>query len=103
VRALYIAQPTAEEATAFGLTFEEAEEASITYVWQDNVTVLNTFIAMSTQWRVGGMGTPIALDYVALPPVLEMTGIPRDEWQEVFEQIRICEEVALAMMRAKAK
>lgn len=103
MRALYLTPPTAEEAAAFGLTFEEAEEASITYVWQDNVVALNTFIAMATQWRVAGMGSPMALDYAALPPVLEMTGVPRDEWPDVFEQIRICEEVALAMIRAKQK
>ena len=67
-------------------------------VWPDNVRAVNAFIAMSTQWRVG-MGGPIGLDYAALPTVLRIGSIPRSEWGEIFETIRVLEDVALLTMR----
>ena len=57
---------------------------------------------MGTQWRVG-MGGAYGLDYSALPPVLEMMGVPRTDWAEILESIRVCEESALETMRGKRK
>lgn len=55
---------------------------------------------MSTQWRTGMAGAT-GLDYVALPAVLRMTSVPRGEWPEVFESIRVLEDAALEVMRRK--
>lgn len=61
---------------------------------------MNTFIAMATQWRVGAMGAT-GLDYNALPMVMKLIGIPAKYRNDVFEDIRIMEDVALETMRKK--
>ncbi len=55
---------------------------------------------MSTQWRVG-MSGPTGLDYVALPQVMRLTGVPRKDWQDVFDGIRTMEDAALEKMRSE--
>ena len=52
---------------------------------------------MFTQWRTG-MGGPTGLDYAALPAVMRMTGIPRDQWQDTFESLRVMEAEAMKVM-----
>ena len=69
-------------------------------VWPDNILIVNTFIAMCSQWRHGFSG-PTGLDYGALPVVLRLNGVPRPEWPEVFDGIRTMEDAALEKMRAK--
>ena len=66
-------------------------------VWPENLQAVNTFIAMSTQWRTGAMGAT-GLDYGALPAVLRMTGIRRVEWPDVLDGLRIMEAEALKIM-----
>lgn len=69
-------------------------------VWPENVPAVNAFIAMSTQWRTGMAGVT-GLDYAALPPVLEMTAVARDEWPDVFDGVRTMEAEALRLMRIR--
>lgn len=52
---------------------------------------------MGTQWRVGASG-PVGLDYGALPFVLRMMGVRRDEWPRVWDSLRVCELAALEEM-----
>ena len=61
---------------------------------------MNVFIAMSTQWRIGNNGAT-GLDYNALKPVMEFVKV-RDQ-QQVFEDIRIMEDVALSVIRESKK
>lgn len=56
---------------------------------------------MSTQWRVGMAGAT-GLDYGALPHVMRLSGVPRKNWPDVFDGVRIMEDAALETMR-KAK
>lgn len=85
------------------MTLEEASGPPIE-IWPDNLATVNAFIAMSTQWRTGGMsGLPSGLDYAALPPVLRMTGIPRADWPDVFDGIRVMEDAALEVLRKQKK
>ena len=63
-------------------------------VWPEIVSVVNVFIAMDTQWRVG-MNGATGLDYTALPVVLRMTEIPRKKWPDAFADIRVMERAAL--------
>lgn len=90
--------PTQSEAAALGLTVEEATVHC--NVWPDNVLAINTFISMLTQWRAGAMGV-LGLDYTALPVVLECSRVPRDEWPQVFDDVRVMEDEALRILRAK--
>jgi hypothetical protein len=87
----------------FGLTLEEAMSgAGDIELWPDNERTVMAFEAMRTQWRVG-MNGPIGLDYSALPPVLRMTDVPRREWPQVFEGIRLMEDAALDHMTRSRK
>lgn len=73
-------------------------------VFPDNLTTVNVFIAMSTQWRTAGMdGVRTGLDYAALPGVLRLMSVKRSEWTEVFEGVRVMEEVALSKLREQNK
>lgn len=62
--------------------------------------VLNTFVAMQTQWRTGFAGAT-GLDYAALPAVLSMLGIAADIHPDTFECLRHMETRALDLMRKK--
>ena len=81
-----------------GLTREEADEAAIAEVWPDNLTVVNVFVAMSTQWQVGPGGA-IGMIYSSLEPVLRLNGVPRKEWAELFNDFRVMEAAALEQIR----
>jgi len=58
---------------------------------------VEVFSAMGTQWRMGP-GGPIGLDYGALPAVLRMMGAKRDEWPDLFDDLRVIEREALKEM-----
>ncbi len=78
------------------MTLEEA--TPVTEIWPDNKAAVDVFVAMSTQWRVGGVGA-IGFDYNVLPLVMNMIGTPEDERAGVFESLRLMEETALTTMR----
>lgn len=82
----------------WGLTVEEASGPPVE-IWPDNITAVHTFIATTTQWRMGPTG-PVGLDYAILPTVLRLTGVPRTDWPDVFRDIRTLEDEALIIMRA---
>lgn len=63
---------------------------------------MNTFIAMSTQWRTG-MAGPTGLDYGAMPAVLRMQATPRAEWPDTFECLRVMEAEALRVIHENGK
>lgn len=81
-----------------GLTQEEAEEADVVEVWPDNVESVNAFIALGTQWQVGPGGA-IGLVYASIEPVLRFNKVPRKNWPDVFEDIRVLEDAALEQQR----
>lgn len=78
-----------------GLTREDLDDADVE-INPDNLTAVNAFIAMTTQWRVGFSGAT-GLDYTALPIVLRMQRVPRGEWDDAFECLRVMEAEALAI------
>lgn len=83
-----------------GLTEEEAIEANRADVWPDNVDSVNVFIAMSTQWIVDS-GAAMGLNYGSIEPVLRLVKVPRKDWPEVFDDIRVMEDAALEQMRTQ--
>lgn len=96
---MYTPGPTEEEAATFGLTVEEASGPPVE-VWEELATSINVFVAMSTQWRVGPAGAT-GLDYGALPAVMELLGVPHCARRDVFNDVRVMEDEALATMRKK--
>jgi hypothetical protein len=83
------------------LTVEEASGPAVE-IWPDNLLSVNSFIALSTQWRCGYSG-PTGLDYAAIPGVLQMLGIARKDWPEVFQDLRTMEDAALLKMHENQK
>lgn len=77
-----------------------AEATPVVYVWPDNALALKTFTAMSTQWRAGNAG-PIGLDYGVIPSVLRLYAVPRAEWEDTFDCLRVMEDEALATMKRR--
>lgn len=53
--------------------------------------------AMGTQWRTGACGAT-GLDYGVLPGVMRLVGVPAKDRQTVFQDIRVMESEALAVM-----
>lgn len=97
MRALFRPPPTAADIEFFDLTPEEQNPPII--VWDCNRTTVNAFVSMLTQWRAGFSGA-YGLDYCALPSVLELSGVPREQWPEIFEGVRVMEDVALDIFAA---
>lgn len=69
-------------------------------MWPDNASSVEAFISMLTQWRAGAVGV-IGLDYGVLKDVLELNETPRPEWPQVFDDLRVMEDEALSLLRAK--
>lgn len=67
-------------------------------VWPDLWASALAFEAMGTQWRMGPSG-PTGLDYAALHPVFRLQRIPRCDWDETFDDVRVLERAALVAMR----
>lgn len=80
----------------YGLTVEDLDDGAVC-VWPDNLAAMNVLIAMSTQWRTGGMGVT-GLDYNALPSVMRLVGIPRGDWPDTFECVRVMEAEAMTVI-----
>lgn len=71
-------------------------------IWPGNERAVEWFIELGTQWRVGAAG-PVGLDYNVLFTLAERRGVTGDEFEELFIDLRIMEDEALATMQdAKA-
>jgi len=81
----------------FGLTPEDYA-ADVVGVFPDNISSVNVFIAMSTQWSMGPAG-PIGLRYEVLPEIWRRTGIPAADRSAVFDDLRVLEDAALEAIR----
>lgn len=49
------------------------------------------------------MSGATGLDYAVIPTVLRLIQMPRAEWPDVFEDLRVMEDSALTQMRANQK
>lgn len=95
---------------AFGLADEiadapgEDDVESLAYpVWPENIKALNLFLALETQWDVvispDGELIRTRLNYPSIDSVLARTnGIPKREWNQLHEQMRMMERIALKEM-----
>ncbi len=71
-------------------------------VWPDAWPAFLLFEAMSTQWRLGP-GGPSGLDYSAIPSTAKMIGLKHRELSEAFNDLRVMENEALALMTEAAE
>jgi hypothetical protein len=70
-------------------------------IWPDTLVAHNAFVALSTQWRTS-YGGLVGLDYNAIPPVFRLIGIPRKEWPDLFEDLRVMEAETLRVIAKRA-
>jgi hypothetical protein len=61
---------------------------------------VSLFRRVDTQWRIG-MGGATGLDYVVLFRLMDQLSLERERWDELLEEIRIMESVALEEMHRK--
>lgn len=71
-------------------------------VWPDAWPAFCLFEALGTQWRLGP-GGPSGLDYTAIPGTAKMIGLKRHELSEAFNNLRVMENEALAVMAEAAE
>jgi hypothetical protein len=64
-------------------------------VWPEHAAAVGVFAALLTQWRITPAGKVLGLDYAAIPPVLQMLGVGRKKWAELFSQLRVMEAAAV--------
>lgn len=76
------------------MTLEDYAAEFEAEIWPDNAAAVSVFCDIGTQWRAGPRGV-YGLDYNVLPMALEMAGIARNDWPDVFHAIRIMESAAL--------
>lgn len=79
----------------FGFSPEDYDETI--EVWPDNWPSFLVMDAMGTQWRTGACGAT-GLDYGVLPSVMRLVGVPPKDRPGVFQDIRVMESEAIAVM-----
>jgi hypothetical protein len=70
-------------------------------LWPENWLAWDIFTCVSTQWRTGGMGSYVGLDYGPMFVLMEKRGLKKQEWLEVFDDVRVIEAQALETIGAQ--
>ena len=65
-------------------------------VWEENWQVLEIFLRVQTQWRVG-MNGPIGLDYSAVAWVLKLA-VPEDQHLTLLDDLQTMERAVLSLI-----
>lgn len=87
-----------EKGAAGGFDLSGYYEQQGIEVWPENWPVIDLFIQLGTQWRVGMCG-PTGLVYEAVYGLLDRKGLEGDDWLRMFDDLRILEREALNAMR----
>lgn len=95
---MYESLPSAEEMAAAGFTPEDYEGDPVE-VWPENWTAVQLFRELRTQWRSGGMGGLIGMDYMPLFHKMDRLGLNAVEYAQLEDDIRVMEAEALAVMK----
>ena len=66
-------------------------------MWPENWVVFEMFCALQTQWSVGMVGAT-GLRYEAAYPLIDRAAKTKEEWSEMFEDLRVLEMAALKQM-----
>jgi len=80
-----------------GLELPEAiSDPDLFQVWEENWQVLEIFLKVQTQWRVG-MGGLIGLDYSAVAWVLKLVA-SEDQHLTLLDDLQIMERAVLSLI-----
>lgn len=80
------------------MRLEDFESEPVTY-WPDTGAAVGLFCRVGTQWRVGGMGELIGLDYLAVYPLIDRLELDPAAWDSLLDDIQILEAEALETRR----
>ena len=100
---MYKPQDVALECEELGLKPEDYGEDESIYevgIFADCWNSVMVFEALSSQWRVSFAGAT-GLDYQAIPVVLNLKGIKKNQHEKIFNDIRVMERAALKLMEKK--
>lgn len=100
MRAFYIRIPTEAELKDTGFTPEDYETDDFE-MWPENMAAINLFSTMQTQLRTGGMGGVIGFDYTAYFARMDRMKLSEQEYEWLFDDIRVIESEALKAMNTK--
>lgn len=81
-----------------GFAPEDYEDEELE-VWPENWRPWLLFVRVSTQWRTGGMGSYIGLDYTPIFEVMHRDGLSGQDWHDTFDDLRAIEAAALEQIR----
>jgi hypothetical protein len=90
---LYWKRPDSAGLAKLGLRESDVTPPEVD-LWPDNWPAVRLFIRYSTQWRAGG-GGPIGLDYNPILHDLDRRNLPSDEYEALFDAVRVIETTAL--------
>ena len=69
-------------------------------VWPDNMPAINLFSSISTQWRTS-MGGVTGLDYNVLFARMDRMNLSDQDYEWMFDDIRVIESEALSFLNRK--
>jgi len=90
--------PDDEVLAAFGVRYAGKGETHFD-VWPENMSTVEVFSAMGSQWNVDFHGNRLSLRYEALPVTMACCGIKKSQRRDVFQGVRIMERAALELFR----
>lgn len=96
--AAFFAKQEAAPANAFLAALAARGADEVTEIWPENWPAFLLFTSLQTQWNVGGMGGRTGLRYEALYPLLDRQTDTPEQWQQLFDDVRVMEYAALAQM-----
>lgn len=67
-------------------------------LWPENWAAWHLFCEVSTQWRTDFNGV-VGLDYGPLMALLNQRGLKPDDWQALFQDVRVLEQEAMEQMK----
>lgn len=103
-RALYEKPPDEKKLAAFGLRLSDYPD-KLFEVWEEHADAYISFVELSTQWQVAGMGGATGLNYASILPALDRMhrGKTEEERDAIFAGIRLIERGALEEMGKAAE
>lgn len=96
--AAFFAKQEAAPANAFLAALAARGNQSHLEIWPENWQAYLLFTSLQTQWNVGGMGGRTGLRYEALYPLLDRQTDTPEQWQQLFDDVRVMEYAALSQM-----
>lgn len=72
-------------------------------MWPEHADAYITFVNVTTQWQIAGMGGPVGLNYASVLPALDRMhrGRTDEERDAIFADLQVIERAALEEMGKK--